>query len=76
MRGEDGAWDDQACDLTFGVVCEDTCGGRRVDTDGDNAPACGNDCDDSDPNVHPGAPEVCGDGVDQNCDGHADEGCL
>jgi hypothetical protein len=26
------------------------------------------DCDDSDATTHPGAPEVCGDGVDNNCD--------
>ncbi|MFH1468368.1 MAG: MopE-related protein [Pseudomonadota bacterium] len=31
------------------------------------------DCDDADPAVHPGAPEVC-DGRDQDCDGVADEG--
>jgi len=31
----------------------------------------GNDCADTDPDRHPGAEEVCGDGVDQNCDGSA-----
>jgi len=27
------------------------------------------DCDDSNPSVHPGASEVCGDEVDDDCDG-------
>ena len=29
----------------------------------------GNDCDDADPAIFPGAPDEVGDGVDQDCDG-------
>jgi len=44
--------------------CED------LDGDGHEAAWCGgDDCDDTDPTVYPGAPEICGDGIDQNCDG-------
>ncbi len=55
------------------VVCDD-----GVDEDGDGygqgCPA-GNDCDDADPWVHPGAPEVCN-LRDDNCDGQVDEGVV
>jgi hypothetical protein len=34
----------------------------------------GDDCDDSDPNIHPNQPESRCDGVDDNCNGEIDEG--
>jgi len=33
------------------------------------------DCDDTDPDIHPGSLEVC-DNIDNNCDGNMDEGVL
>jgi V8-like Glu-specific endopeptidase len=45
------------------------------DADGDGYCAA-DDCNDSDPFVHPDAPERCNDGMDNNCDGRVDEGCA
>jgi len=45
-----------------------------ADGDGDGYPA-GEDCDDGDGAVHPGAVETCEDGRDEDCDGQTDEGC-
>ena len=42
-----------------------------VDNDGDGYGVL-DDCDDSDPAVHPDATETAGDGVDSNCDGADD----
>ncbi len=39
----------------------------------DGYAASGNDCDPDDPDIHPGAEEVC-DGIDNDCDGVSDEG--
>ena len=38
------------------------------DGDGDGWVTCG-DCDDTDANVNPSVPEICGDGIDQDCSG-------
>ena len=34
------------------------------------------DCNDSDASANPDAEEACGDGVDNDCDGQTDEGCI
>lgn len=58
---------DQDCD---GV--DRSCGADLGDGDGDGSigpEAGGDDCNDSDAAIYPGAREVCSDGKDQDCDG-------
>lgn len=83
----------QLCDDQDPCTMDDTClggvcGGDPLDEDGDTyvSDAClGDDCDDGDPDINPGATEgpdgdaTCLDGVDNECDGAADledPGCV
>lgn len=52
---------------------EPTDSGPR-DADGDGSPD-GDDCDDADPEVYPGAPERCN-GLDDDCDGAVEPNCM
>ena len=73
-----GEADDDATDAVtvYADADGDTYGDPATATLGcaDEGAANGDDCDDDAPDVNPAAEEVCGDGVDNNCDG-VDAGC-
>ena len=49
------------------------CGSKELDQDGDGFTELTNDCDDTNPNVHPDALEICWNDIDDNCNGRTDE---
>ena len=55
----------QLCD-EYGILPYDP---LKRDDDGDSFTESAGDCNDSDPNIHPAANEICGDGIDQDCNG-------
>ncbi len=42
---------------------------QDIDNDGDGYTEAQNDCNDADSSINPGATDVCGDGIDQDCSG-------
>jgi hypothetical protein len=69
--------DDNTCTVDRCVESTQSCGHTPRDADGDGDPPwnCpgGGDCNDNDPLVSSKSPEVCGNGIDDNCNGQVDE---
>ncbi|MDX2094045.1 MAG: putative metal-binding motif-containing protein [Kofleriaceae bacterium] len=67
----DNLFDDD-CDGLADEDGQDNPSANDVDGDGDGISPMDGDCDDTVMSIHPGATEVCHDGLDQDCDGVAD----
>lgn len=59
-----------------------SCFAHERDDDGDGKSLCAGgmpgseDCNDNDASIHPDAIDVCGDGIDNDCNGLVDDGCY
>jgi hypothetical protein len=57
-----------------GTICVNgVCTSNCPDADADSFTICDGDCDDGQPSIYPGAPEVPGNNIDEDCDGSVDE---
>ena len=64
-----GLWDDR---FDCFIVVNEWCFDQDLDGYDYNGEGSKRDCDDQDWHVYPGAPEICDDGKDNNCDGEID----
>ncbi|MBU1024051.1 hypothetical protein KKB99_07180 [bacterium] len=69
----DGSIDEDVMSTFYIDADSDGYGDSATTTEACTAPAGyvvdGTDCDDADDSIHPGAPEICGDTIDQDCNG-------
>ena len=72
---EDGDSDGYIAATCGGDDCDDTDANVNpgTDLDGDSYTVCDGDCDDLVPSAFPGNPEICDNGIDNDCDGTADD---
>lgn len=64
LRAGDTGGGDPLCIVAYSVTITMS---AAADNDGDTYTVCNGDCDDNDPTVYPGAPEITCDGVDNDC---------
>jgi len=67
---------DAVVEAVFSMPCQDADkDGYTTESDGSCVASSTLDCDDTDSAIHPDASEICGDGIDQDCNG-SDQECT